>query len=128
MSGTRTGGRSWRQTFGLAALLFVLVGGLSTVPVMREFQARLTDTYFRVAPRPEQHSKVVVVLIDDASLQQYGRWPWSRLLLARMAKNLGDAGAQVTGMDILLSEPQPPEAAKALAEAMQRARGGGPGG
>src|ERR1051326_2241311 len=103
MNAEEPGRRAWGQNAGLCLLLFAMVVGLSAVPGIRESQAKLTDSYFRLAPKPGQRSSVVVVLIDDESLQKFGRWPWSRILLARLTNNLSQAGAQVIGLDILLS-------------------------
>ena len=102
----KAGPHSFAQIIGLSLILFVLVGVLSVVPVIRELQVRLTDTLFQLAPPPKQRSPVLVALIDDESLQKYGRWPWSRELLARLVNNLSQAGANTIGLDILLSERQ----------------------
>jgi CHASE2 domain-containing sensor protein len=72
----------------------VLVGVLSVVPVIPELQVRLIDTVFQRVPVPKQRFRVVVVLIDDDSLQKYGRWPWSRELLARLIDNLNPASCR----------------------------------
>jgi signal transduction histidine kinase len=111
--------RRRRQTLGLAAVLFLLVAGLSAIRVIRESEWRLTDTYFRLAPKPAERSTVVLVLVDEDSLLQYGRWPWSRELLGRLTHNLAQAGASVIGLDILLSEPQSSRADRALRDALQ---------
>jgi signal transduction histidine kinase len=111
--------RGWGQAVGLTGLLFVLVSVLSSFPVIRDWQVRVTDTFFRLAPAPGQKSQVLLVTIDDESLQRYGRWPWSRTLLAQLTNNLEQAGAGVVGLDILLSEPQPGDADKVLQEALQ---------
>jgi CHASE2 domain-containing sensor protein len=108
------------EVFGLALILFVLAGVLSAVPVIRELQVRLTDTLFQLAPVPKQRSNVVLVLIDDESLQKYGRWPWSRELLARLNDGLSGAGAGIIGLDILLSEPQTEAADRALRASFER--------
>lgn len=108
------------EVFGLALILFVLAGVLSAVPVIRELQVRLTDTFFQLAPVPRQRSNVVLVLIDDESLQKYGRWPWSRELLARLNDGLSGAGAGIIGLDILLSEPQTEAADRALQASFER--------
>ncbi|HEV2115154.1 MAG TPA: CHASE2 domain-containing protein [Terriglobales bacterium] len=113
------GRRGWWQNAGLSLLLFLLVLGISAIPGIRDSQARLNDSYFRLAPAPRQRSPVAVVLIDDESLQKFGRWPWSRSLLARLTSNLSQGGAQVIGLDILLSEPQSPAADAELANALQ---------
>ncbi len=121
MKSQRAGRRAWAQLGGLAALLFVLASLLSMVPLIRDGQARITDTFFRLSPTVQRQPKVVVIAIDDASLQLYGRWPWSRTLLARLTNNLAQSGASVVGLDILLSEPQSPAADKALQDALQAA-------
>ena len=103
----------------LTATLFLLVALISSIPGVRDWQVRLTDTFFSLAPAPKEKSRVVVIEIDDRSLQEYGRWPWSRELLARLTNNLSQAGAQVIGLDILLAEPQSPSADEALRLVLQ---------
>jgi signal transduction histidine kinase len=99
-------------------MLWVIVLALSAIPVVREFELRITDTYSQLAPVPAKRSSVVLVLIDDESLRVYGRWPWSRELLGRITQRLNDAGAEAIGLDILLSEPQPGGADQTLQEAL----------
>jgi CHASE2 domain-containing sensor protein/two-component sensor histidine kinase len=96
----------------------VLAGALSLLPLVREWQLRVGDSYFHLAPAAK--SPVLVVLIDDQSLREFGRWPWSRMRLAQLTRNLADAGATVIGLDVLLSEPQSQEADRALADAFAR--------
>jgi len=50
--------------------------------------------------------RVAVIAIDEASLQNIGRWPWSRRVLADMTDKLARAKAKVIGYTVLLSEPQ----------------------
>ena len=105
----------------LAVILLGLVASFSMVPVVGEFELRLADTYFRTAP-PLRPSPVVLVLIDDQSLRDYGRWPWSRSTVARLVHQLDAAGAQVIGLDILFAEPQSPAADAQLADAIRASR------
>ena len=109
----------WAERFGLSLLLLALVAVFSIIPVVRDSELRVTDTFFRLAPPPAQRSAVVLVLIDDESLRQYGRWPWSRELLGRLIGNIADSGSGVIGLDVLLSEPQSPEADAALQGALR---------
>jgi signal transduction histidine kinase len=111
--------KAWAERFGLALLLLVLVAVFSFIPVVRDSELRLTDTFFQLAPAPAQHSAVVLVLIDDESLRQYGRWPWSREILGRLISNIADSGAGVIGLDVLLSEPQSASADAALQNALK---------
>lgn len=61
----------------------------------------------------EINENVVVVLIDDASLQElnqdYGRWPWPRAAYAELLEFFTFAGAQGVAFDILFSEQQDAE-------------------
>jgi signal transduction histidine kinase/CHASE2 domain-containing sensor protein len=119
MIGAATPKREWFQVAGLSLVLFLLVAIISaTIPFVRDWGLRFNDSIFRFAPKPKPRSRVVVVTIDDQSLQRFGRWPWSRTVLARLINNLNRAGASVVGLDVLLSEPQDPEADKALQDAL----------
>ncbi|MDR0362883.1 MAG: adenylate/guanylate cyclase domain-containing protein [Planctomycetota bacterium] len=46
--------------------------------------------------------EVVVITIDEASLQRVGLWPWSRRHLGRILTNLKDA--KVVGLDLILHD------------------------
>jgi eukaryotic-like serine/threonine-protein kinase len=50
--------------------------------------------------------QIVVIAIDDQSIDNLGRWPWSRDILAKMIDKLNDSGAKVIGNTILMSESQ----------------------
>ena len=49
---------------------------------------------------------IVIVDIDEKSLQALGRFPWSRHVMAKMQTNLAAAGAAVVAYDVLFSEPE----------------------
>ncbi len=51
-------------------------------------------------PKPQ----VVVVDIDEKSLQQLGQWPWPRVLLADMVQKIADTHASTIVMDIIFAE------------------------
>ena len=50
--------------------------------------------------------KIAVIAIDERSLANLGRWPWSRGILAKMTDNLSAAKAKVIAYTVLFSEPQ----------------------
>ena len=62
-------------------------------------------------------SNIVIIAIDDKSLQDIGRWPWDRTVFAQMIDLLGDA--KVVGIDVAFFEPTGDDST--LAEAMARA-------
>ena len=50
--------------------------------------------------------KISVIAIDDKSIQNIGRWPWSRETHAGMIDKLTAGGAKTIGNTIFYSEPQ----------------------
>lgn len=65
-------------------------------------------------PEPVAPPEILIVDIDEASLQQEGRWPWPRVRLAELVARLQDAGAAVIALDMVLSEPETDPAAALL--------------
>lgn len=63
------------------------------------------DQLQRWYPRAYSPVGVRVVDIDEASLKEYGQWPWPRTRLAELVERLKAAGAAVVVFDILLTEP-----------------------
>jgi len=104
-----------------SAVLFLLAALASLVPITDTLQLRLQDGYFRLRPFDRQTSKAVMVLIDDQSLQQYGRWPWSREQLAQLIRDVSAAHPRVIGLDVLLPEAQTAKADDALADSFRSA-------
>ena len=50
--------------------------------------------------------RIAVIAIDETSLANIGRWPWSRDVLAEMTAKLTAAKVKVIGNTVLLNEPQ----------------------
>jgi adenylate cyclase len=68
------------------------------------------------APSPN----IVIVGVDDSTLETYGRWAdWPRSLHAEAIDNLSQAGAKVIGFDVIFADSSPDDEmlATAMAEA-----------
>ena len=63
---------------------------------------------------------IVVVAIDNRSLQAIGRWPWPRRIHAQALDRLAEAQPRAVGYDVLFVEPTPDDAI--LAAAVKRNR------
>src|SRR6185312_14271380 len=50
-------------------------------------------------------ANIVILMIDDASIADIGRWPVPRRVLAETVRAAHRAGAKAIGLDILLAEP-----------------------
>ena len=51
-------------------------------------------------------NEIAIVSIDDDSISKLGRWPWPRSLIADGLNAITAAGAKVTGLNILFTEPE----------------------
>lgn len=49
---------------------------------------------------------IVILDIDDDSIERIGRWPWPRSVVGDVIRKLSDAGARLVGVDIFYSEKQ----------------------
>jgi CHASE2 domain-containing sensor protein/nitrogen-specific signal transduction histidine kinase len=117
---------AWRggktgELLRISVVLFLLATLAWLVPIADTLQLRIQDGYFRIRPIDGQASKAVVVLIDDQSLQQYGRWPWPREQLAQLIRDVSAAHPRVIGLDVLLPEAQSAKADDALAASFRLA-------
>jgi adenylate cyclase len=74
-------------------------------PTLRSIEGFFTNMKFRARGPQEAKNKIVVIEIDDASLEREGRWPWHRDKTAKLIDNAFKAGAKAVGLDIVFSEP-----------------------
>lgn len=67
---------------------------------------------------PQADERILIVEIDDASLQQLGRWPWPRNMHTRLLQALSGHRPAATGYDVLFLEPSANDADLAVAMRM----------
>ena len=48
---------------------------------------------------------IAIVAIDEQSLREIGRWPWSRRTHAELIRTLSAAGPKAIALDIVFAEP-----------------------
>lgn len=69
----------------------------------------------------EPSGVVTLLMIDDRTLAEHGRWPLSRRLIADAVRRLAADGASVVAIDLLFPEPEAPLSAE-VAEILDDAR------
>jgi len=97
--------------------------------ILSALEGRASDLQIWARGVRAPHPGVVVAAIDEHSVQRYGRWPWSREVLARAVTRLHEAGPAAIGLDITFTdEDQGSDAAvmSEAAEALGHALGGLP--
>jgi CHASE2 domain-containing sensor protein/signal transduction histidine kinase len=81
----------------------------------------LYDNLRRLSPLPVD-PRILIVTIDDYSLQQLGQWPWSRAMHAQLLDRLSAANVKGVLFDVIFSEPDShPGNDQLLAQAVCRA-------
>jgi adenylate cyclase len=84
------------------------------------FEGRVTDVQFRLRGHRAPHPDVVVVAVDEKSVQTFGRWPWPRELVARAIDRLREARVASVGLDMTFTDEVPDERALAYADAVAK--------
>jgi len=105
----------------MAVLLTLSAVGLQWSGSMKSWDDMIFDQltkYFHHEP----NSDIIIVSIDDRSLDSFGRWPWPRQLHAEFIDKLTEVQVRAIGLDILFIEPDKdnPENDRRLAKAIQR--------
>ena len=106
--------RAW--ALGVAVLLVVLLQA-GMAPWLQGWNDRLTSRTWALADDSTQERRVVVIDIDEKSVQALGTWPWPRDRVAQLLTALDQQGVGLKIVDILFDGPQAQD--PALAQALQ---------
>ncbi|AOM83996.1 CHASE2 domain-containing protein [Salisediminibacterium beveridgei] len=99
----------------------VCIGGLALVfyylDTFYVIEHNFTDRFFR--EERETDYRIKILAIDEDSLEDVGRWPWPRDVMAEVTSDLADGGAEAVWVDVLYAESSPVEEEdEALEEAL----------
>ena len=87
------------SVFIISILIVILFSALHTNHVFEEWNFKVTDALYS---QGNALDNIVIVGIDEKSLSEIGRWPWSRSNLSNLIGKL--QGASAIGVDIALIE------------------------
>lgn len=90
----------------LCVIVLYGIGAQSTL--MRNLEAKALDLRFHLRGVLTPVFPVALVVVDDRSIAELGRWPWSRQRFAELIQRLQDARAKVIGIDLLFAEAEAP--------------------
>lgn len=88
---------------------------------LANLEERLGTLGWTLAPETDTESRVVIVAIDEQSIDEVGPWPWSRETMAELTRAIDAAGAQLQIHDIVYADAKDGDAQ--LAAALANARG-----
>jgi len=112
---------SGKKTTLLIVLTISILSSLLTIGsylffpnILSDIDARLSDIRFQYrgvnAPNPD----VVIVAIDEKSVNEIGRWPWSRSEIAKLVDKFYEYDVKTAVFDIVFSEPESAKSDSAL--------------
>src|SRR6478672_4210961 len=90
--------------------------------LLRLENASLDARFIMRGPIPADPA-VVLVAIDEESVQEVGRWPWPRDIQARVIDGIGQDHPKVIGLDIIYAEPESSAARLALEDLLTALNG-----
>ncbi|MFO1351315.1 MAG: EAL domain-containing protein [Gammaproteobacteria bacterium] len=88
----------------LAGLMLLIAIGLATSDILWRWDRIFYDAHLALWSRSAP-SDVVIVAIDEQSLDSLGRWPWPRRVHADLIERLSAAGAKAIALDVIFAEP-----------------------
>ncbi len=107
----RTGWTKWRSRpndrllTGLLPIFVFMLLHILQPGFIRYLNLQLTDQFSRAEGGLQPSTAPVVVTIDDASLKQFGQWPWPRYRIAQLLETIEHHHPKSAGLDILFAEP-----------------------
>jgi adenylate cyclase len=116
----------WRLRWLAVAVAFMAWAALAFLApaALQQADERATDLVWQLSTHEGVERRVVVVDIDDASLQRIGPWPWPRETQARLVDALRQQGAALQLYDIVI--PDAKQGTAELAKALESTRTAGP--
>lgn len=72
--------------------------------IFSTIDAKIVDAMFRFRGPLPTTGEVIIVDIDDKSLNHVGQWPWPRTILVNLVKKIHNGGAKVFGFDFVFPE------------------------
>ncbi len=92
--------------WGMSITLVFLWLAYARVEFIDALELKLYDLRMRMLETPYAKSDIVLVDIDDDSLEKIGRWPWPRSVIADGLAKISAGNPQFIGLNILFLEPE----------------------
>lgn len=101
---------------GVFVTIIFLLLGFVRVEFLDSMELKLYDIRMKKigSLKKEDSDKIVIVDIDDSSVEKLGRWPWPRSRIAKGIEKINKASPSVIGLNIIYSEAEESTALEVL--------------
>ncbi len=100
--------------FGLSITVLFLILGFLKLDFLESLELKFYDYRMKMRSRPEAPDEIVLVDIDNDSIEKLGRWPWPRSRIATCLEKINAGGPKIVGLNIIYSEPEDSAALEVL--------------
>ncbi len=115
----RPGDKTLFALIGVGAALITLIAFWYRPWLFTVLDLKVIDAFFVLRGNSSPPSDVIIVAVDEKSINRIGRWPWSREATAKLVGSLKPA--RVAAYDIVFADPQNASVDKALGNAVKDA-------
>lgn len=108
----------------ISTLFFVILHLFDPAIVREQIESKTYDLRLRLRNllrHQPPRGDIIIVSVDEKSIQEIGRWPWKRDVMAGLIKNISRDRPRVIGVDIILSEREDRESDERLEMAIKEA-------
>lgn len=95
----------WKSDWFVGLLVSVTVFVLGSGNLLQSLERKAYDLAMGMTARTPS-DRIAIIAIDKQSLDNIGRWPWSREIFADMIEKLAAAKAKAVATSVFFSEPQ----------------------
>ncbi len=88
----------------ITAVFFIL--SIVRIDFLDNLELKFYDIRMNMREIPKESHEIVVMDIDDDSIDKLGRWPWPRSLIAQGIQKVQKASPKLIGLNIIYSEPE----------------------
>lgn len=101
-----SGAQQGRKVLYAIGVACVFIVGFLSLPgtLLHTFELKSIDWRFHIRGERPPTNEVALILVDEASINALGQWPWDRAVHGKMVKTLQEAGARAICFDILFTE------------------------
>ena len=103
------------EAFGVLLACAFFAVAVDRAGVLDRANGIVYDAFMASKARSAPDDRILLVAIDNRSLEALGRWPWPRETHARLIDRLREGRAAAAALDLLLVEPAPDDDALAAA-------------